>query len=380
MRKFLMMVLIIIAVITLAAGVMSINACKPQEKAKLSIICFKGYAEDEWVLPFEEKYNCDIEVTYVGAVDECFAKVKAAPDQYDIVSIDSGRVKLYYDAGLIQAVDTSKLENYGKVGEYFRTQGYAEVEPGKMFHVPMCWGDQDFVVNIETAGEDIKPFLTDIGDGKQTLSYDVLSDPLFKDRETIFDETTNVTNMSAIAAGVTPPFQMDDEGYAKMEEELTKWAGNCRAFTTGFDAEMQVLTSGDAEVILTGNNAIVAMALVDQGFGDKFMHFLPTEGTICWIDGWSLIKTSTGASVDLALKYMDYMIGDEGQVKLAKLVGFGIVNPAGASGYRDIIGNTTWWYSTSIDTFPVPLYVMVAEENPERRVKVWTDIKASLGK
>ncbi|MHB1376958.1 MAG: ABC transporter substrate-binding protein [Candidatus Humimicrobiaceae bacterium] len=380
MKKTGFIFLTVLVLITLVFGVVIVTGCKPKAKAKLSIACFKGYAEEDWVKPFEEKYNATVEITYFGSVDEGFAKIKGAPDQYNIVSIDSGRVKLYYDAGLIKDIDTAKIENYGKIGEYFRTQGYAELEKGKQFHVPICWGDQDFVVNMETAGEDIKPYLVDIGNGNQALSYNVLKDAKLANRETIFDETTNVTNMAAISAGIKTPFALDDNGYAKMQEELTKWAQNCRAFTTGLDSELQVLTSGDAEVILTGNNSLVAMALAEQNLGDKFKHFLPAEGTICWIDGWALTKSTTGESLDLALKYMDYMIGDEGQQKLAKLVGFGIVNPAGASGFTDVIGKTTWWYSTSIDNFPVPLYVMVAEENPEKRVKVWTDIKASLSK
>ena len=38
-----------------------------------------------------------------------------------------------------------------------------------------------------------------------------------------------------------------------------------------------------------------------------------------------------------------------------------------------------WWYSGSIDDLPVPLYVMVTEEDPERRVDTWNEIKAGLG-
>jgi len=49
---------------------------------------------------------------------------------------------MYYDAGLIQPIETSKLTNYNKVGKFFREHPYAEVEPGKKFHVPITWGTQ----------------------------------------------------------------------------------------------------------------------------------------------------------------------------------------------------------------------------------------------
>ena len=185
--------------------------------------------------------------------------------------------------------------------------------------------------------------------------------------------------MSAIAAGKVPPFQLDNSGYDAMVTELTEWATNCRNFTGGFDAEMQNLTNEDVMLLLTGNNALVAGSLVDQGFADKFTHYLPTEGTICWIDGWVITKPTEGQSLDLAMKYIDYMIGDQGQVELAEIVGFGVVNPAGASGYRPEVIARTWWYGTSIDDFPVPLYVMVTEEDPQKRVDTWNGIKASIG-
>ena len=379
MKKQITTVAVLVFCLILIISMSTFSSGCKESQGTLNIICFQGYAEDTWVKPFEEKYNCKVNITYIGTVDECFAKTKAAPDQYNIVSIDSGRVQMYYDAGIIQSVDTSKLESYGKIGEFFRNHPYAEVESGKKFHVPMCWGDQDFVVNTEKIGEEIKPYLVDLEGGKQALSYDIIKAAEFKDMVSIFDETTNVTNMSAIAAGKVPPFQLDASGYDAMVAELTEWAKNCRNFTGGFDAEMQNLTNEDVMFLLTGNNALVAGALVDQGFGDKFTHYLPAEGTICWINGWAITKPTNGESLDLAMKYIDYMIGDQGQVELAQIVGFGIVNPAGAAGYRPEVIARTWWYGTSIDDFPVPLHVMVTEEDPQKRVDTWNGIKASIG-
>ncbi len=391
MKRSLLLVLVLVISISIVLS-FSFAGCKtsaaeeaPAEEVSeevggtLSILCFQGYAEDDWVKPFEEKYNCKVEITYAGTVEEHFTKTKAAPDQYNIISNDSGRVQMYYDAGLIQAIDVSKLENYSKVGEYFRKHPYAEMEEGKKFHVPITWGDQDFIVNTAAVGDELEAYLTDVGDGKQTLSYEVMKAPEFEGLVTMFDEATNVTNMSAIAAGCTPPFTLDEDGYTAMIEELTAWAESCRTFTAGFDSEKSILTGEDAYVSITGNNGPQALGLVEEGVGDKFTHFLPTEGTIAWIDGWVITKPTEGASLDLALKYIDYMIGDEGQAKLAELVGFGIVNAGGSGGYTDVLKERLWWYSGSIDDLPVPLYVMVTEEDPERRVDTWNEIKAGLG-
>ena len=84
----------------------------------------------------------------------------------------------------------------------------------------------------------------------------------------------------------------------------------------------------------------------------NFTQFAMTEGTICWIDGWVITKPTTGKSLDLAYKYIDMMIGDQVQNELAKLIGFGIVNPAGGEGFSPVIKDSYLWYQ-DINEFPV---------------------------
>jgi len=356
-----------------------IPAMAAKEGGTLSILCFQGYAEDDWVKPFEEKYNCEVKITYIGTVEEAFTKTQVAPGQYNIVSNDSGRIQMYYDAGLIQAIDVSRLENYSKMGEFFRTHPYAEVEPGKRFHVPFCWGVQAFAVNVEDLGDQLTPYISGDLHGVKTLSYAVMKAPEFKDKVSMVDESTNVTNMAAIVAGYTPPFNLDEEGYAAMIEELTAWAQNCRTFTAGLDSVVSTLANEDSYINLVWGDPITMIQFEDMGIGDKFEAFLPTEGSINWIDGWVITKPTKGKSLDLALKYIDYMIGDEGQAKLAALVGYGVINIAGRVGYSDMVFKKTPWYTKPIEEFPITIYVMVAEEDPQRRVDTWNEIKAGLG-
>jgi putative spermidine/putrescine transport system substrate-binding protein/spermidine/putrescine transport system substrate-binding protein len=163
-RKSISVTFVVFTII-LICGLVFVAAKGERGKPTLSILCFQGYAEPAWVEPFEEKYNCEVNVTYAGTVEEHFTKTKAATDEYNIVSNDSGRVLMYYDAGLIQAIDTSKLSNYSKVGEYFREHPYAQVETGKKFHVPITWGDQDITINTSKISPgQLAPYLS--SDGK----------------------------------------------------------------------------------------------------------------------------------------------------------------------------------------------------------------------
>ncbi len=351
---------------------------KEAAKPTLSIICFQGYAEDGWVKPFEEKYNCEVKITYAGTVEEHFTKVKAAPSEYNIVSIDSGRVLLYKDAGLLQPIDTSKLGNYSKIGEYFREHPYGKMPDGSKLHVPIVWGTQTITINTGKVPADmLAKFLSKTKDGKhETVSLDILTAPESKGYTAFFDESSNVVSIAAIHLGIKTPFKFGSGDWDKVADRLYAWKQNARTFTTGMDSEFGVLTAEDAYILLGGNDALLNLRLEQAGVRDDFTQYAMTEGTICWIDGWALTKPTKGASLDLALKYMDYMIGDQGQKELAELVGFGIVNPAGASGFNPVILDSTFWYGEDIGKFPAPLYIMVPEEDPGARVELWNKVKA----
>jgi spermidine/putrescine transport system substrate-binding protein len=252
------------------------------------------------------------------------------------------------------------------------------LEPGKRFQIPICWGGQAFAVNVEALGAKLDPYVS-VKKGVKTLSYDAMKAPELKDLVAMVDETTNVTNMAAIAAGITDnPFDLDNREYTRMIKELTSWAKNCRAFTAGFDSVVSVMANEDAYINMVWGDPAVLQELANRGIGDKFAAMLPTEGTICWIDGWVITAPTEGASLELAHKYIDYMIGKQGQAQLAELVGYGIVNPEGSDGYSEMVFDKTPWYANPIGEFPVKLHIMVAEEDFQKRVDAWNDIKAGL--
>ncbi len=372
MKKAMLVILLVFIAVSLswAGGEKEGRAGK---KDVLSIICFQGYAEDAWVEPFEEKYNCEVKITYAGTVEEHFTKVKAAPEEYNIVSIDSGRVKMYYDAGLIQAIDTSKIANYNKIGEFFREHPYGQIVPGEKLHVPVVWGTQTITVNTDRIpANKLAPYV----DGR-TISLDVLTAPEFEGQTAFFDESANVVSIAAIHVGIDTPFTFEGNDWARVEAKLKEWKDNARTFTTGLDSEFGVLTGGDAYIVLGGNDALLNLRLEEAGIRDDFTQYAMTEGTITWIDGWVITTPTEGRSYELALAYMDYMIGAQGQKELAELVGFGIVNPEGAEGFNPVILDSTFWYGEDIGDFPAPLYVMVPEESPGKRVELWNKVKAS---
>jgi len=363
-----------IALAVAIAASLALAGCKAAEPAVMSLMAFAGYAEDAWVKPFEEANKCTVKINYSGQVDEMFNKVKSAPNEYNIVSIDPGRILWYKDAGLLQPIDVKKLTNYSKMGAFFREHPYNKLLGGGVsYHVPIVWGTQTITVN--TAKVPKAKLDKYVNWDKKTISYDIFTAPEFKGQTAFFDESTNVCGVSACELGIQDPFNFAEGDWQKVQDLLYKWKKNARTLTTGLDSEFSVLTSEDAFFVLGGNDALLNLKLEEAGVRKNFKQYAPDPGTICWIDGWVITKPTTGKSLDLAYKYIDMMIGDEVQNQLAKLIGYGIVNPAGSGGFSDVVKESCFWYQ-DIKSFPSKLYIMMPEENAAKRVELWTKVKA----
>ena len=325
----------------------------------LNVLCFQGYTEDAWVKPFEEATGIKVNVSYAGTVEEMFTKAAAGGVEYDVVSIDCGSVQRYYDSGLIDPIDQSQILNYDKLSGFFKDHDYKIIN-GEMYHVPMCWAAN---VAVYDKGE--------VGELPNTWS--VLWDPQFKDQVSITDESNNNVTMAAISLGFPDPYNLDDEQFAAVKDRLIEIARNCRTFTNGFDNEIQLLSTGETFISVSGYDSGLIMNLRDEHQMEVGRQ-MPEEGIYVWIDGWVMLKDA--ANPGAAHKWMDWMLSDESQKALAEMMQFGAVTPAAVDALDpDVVRLTSY---DNIDNIEVPVFVMKDAEDFDRRAELWNEVKASL--
>ena len=105
---------------------------------ELSLGCFEGYAEQEWIDEFEAKYDAKVNVKYVGSVDELFALTQASKgEDFDLISIDTSLFPRYHGAGLLKPYDKGQLSNFGNLMSAF--EDVKEVE--KIFRKQQLYKD-----------------------------------------------------------------------------------------------------------------------------------------------------------------------------------------------------------------------------------------------
>ena len=352
-KKIIAMAVLLVLMVSLFAG------CGSSAEKELNVLCFQGYAEQTWVKQFEQKYNVKVNVTYAGTVEEMFTKAKAGGGaQYDVVSIDCGSVKRYYDAKLIQPIDLSKIPNYEKLSKFFKDADYKVID-GKIYQIPLDWGANNAVYNKSKVGE-------------LPNTWSVLWDPKYKGQVSITDEGNNNVVMTAIALGFKDPYNLTDDQLKQVKEKLIELKRNCRTFTNGFDSEKNVLGTGETNISVSGYDSGLLVYMRDE-VKTEVGRLMPKEGIYVWIDGWVLMKNAKNPLN--GQRWMDFMLSDEAQKELAKFMGYGAVTPAAKDALDpDVIKLCSY---DNIDNIKVPIFIMKTPENIAAREALWNEVKAT---
>lgn len=353
---------IISVVLALTVSSMFLSACnnKPTSSGEkeINILCFQGYTETAWVTPFETEFDVKVNITYAGTVEEMFTKSKAGGTQYDVVSIDCGSIQRYYDSDLIQPIDKAKITNYSKMSQNFQDADYKMIN-GELYHIPMNWGANNIVYN--------KGKLPNL-----ESSWSVLWDPKYKGQVSVTDEANNNIVAVAIALGFPDPYNLTDDQFAQIKVKLIEIVKNCRTFSSGFDNEFQLLSTGETNASISGYDSGLIMKLRDEANMDVG-RLTPKEGIYAWIDGWVMLKGA--AHPETAQNWMNWMLSDASQTALAKAMSYGVVNPAAKVALdEDVVALCNY---DNIDNIKVPVFFLQTPEDFEKRVSLWNEAKAA---
>lgn len=357
-------------------GVFTVCNDGRQDEDVLHLFCFQGYAEPEWIEVFERTHNCTVRYTYTSTIEEMFYRTSQAPHAFDLVSIDQGRIPLYRDAGLLQPIDTDELTNYRRIRPFFKKRHSTggNDTASHVYHVPIVWGTQTLTVNTRRVPDSI--LNAHLSQDSLQLSLDILVDPRLKGHTAFFDEAANVFAIAAMHTGVSDPHHLTGTQWDTVQQRIREWAYNAATYTSGLSSEFNTITRGDVWVLLGGNDALLMQRLEEAGLRHLYAQYPVAEGTYCWIDGWSLLHTTSGREKELAYAYMDFMISEQGQRMLARHVGFGPVTESASTALPQATRQEAYWYVEPIEAFPGKLVIMSAEEDPVRRMTAWEAIKA----
>jgi putative spermidine/putrescine transport system substrate-binding protein/spermidine/putrescine transport system substrate-binding protein len=275
---------------------------------ELTMVIWEGYADPSFAAKFEEENDAKINATPMSSSDDAFGRLQAGGgSNFDLVSASNDVSQRLIDAGLVQPIDPSRLTNYGDLYEQFQMPSYI-TRDGELYGANFAWGPTLMLYNTEQVTA-------------EPTSWNALLDEQYAGKISTWNAPIQIAQY-ALLLDPKPedPYILDDEQLAQVKEILLRQKPLIRTYWNLGDELKQLFASG--EVIISDAWPYVGVGLKEQGL--PVAEVIPSEGVTGWSDSWML--TSGAQNVDLAYKWMDYMIGPDGQMGVLNNNNYAITN------------------------------------------------------
>lgn len=274
----------------------------------LTMIIWEGYSDAKYAEPFEQANDAKISATFAGSGDEMFAAMQGSGgSSYDLVSASSDLPQRLYDAGLLAEIDTTKLTNYGKLYEQFQKPPYITFDD-KLYGVNFAWGPT--IMLYDTEAIETAP-----------TSWTALMDEQYKGKISTWNYPIQIAQY-ALLLDPKPddPYELSDEQLARVKDLLIQQKPLVRKYWD-LGGEVAELFLNKEIVIADGWSWITLQVQAEEA---PVVEVTPSEGVTGWSDSWCISKNAK--NYDLALKWADWMIGDDGQLGITEVMNYSITN------------------------------------------------------
>jgi spermidine/putrescine transport system substrate-binding protein len=327
---------------------------EPAEPSTLTVLEWAYYEVPEMWVEFGEQYP-DVEVTFnFGASDpDIFAKTLAGSGE-DIMHLYTPYLQFYVDEGLVQPIDTSKMENWDKVAA-----GFAEscTVDGVVYCVPWDWGFTSILYRTDMIPEGVE-------------SWSALFDEAYAGHVSMWDDGPGAVTVASYALGLDER-DLTEEQLATIKQMWIDQRNLNLFYWTDEPSLETAMTSGEVWLAYAWNGAYYR--LLSAGVPVAYAN--PTEGRNSWIGQYAI--SATTENYDLALAFLDGKLGEQTATHLLVDYAYGHVVPDYFSVVEDanLIEALSLDDPTILDRTNFTLPISAAQR--DRFVQLWAEVKAA---
>ncbi len=347
-----------VALLTLA---LLVSACgggpagpAEQRNDSLTVLEWSGYEAETYWEPFAAAYP-DIQPQYAffGEDAEALSKAQSGFD-FDVVHPCGSWWGLYVEAGIVQPLDVTRLENFDELFPELAEKG---VINGQQYFIPWDWAYESITVRTDLVDE--------VPD-----SWADLWDPQYAGKVAIFDSGESTFMTAAYALGYDP-YNTTPEQQEEIKQKLIELKPNLLTYWVDYTEINQLLAAGDVAVgANTWNDAWAT--LNDEGYEVEYIN--PTEGRISYACGFGISANSE--NVDLAYAYIDALIDAQSNANMANDYYYGAANMNSIPLLDPALVEIFQFDDPSVlasTNFQQPL----TQEEREMMTTIWNEVKAS---
>ena len=234
---------------------------------ELIILDWSGYEDEGFFGAYIEKHGEGPTFSFFGEEEEAFNKLNSG-FKADISHPCSQSVSKWYDAGIIEPIDTSRIDRWSEVNQEMKE---AFMFDGEYYLLPADWGTTALT------------YRTDLVDEADMQSLSVFVNPKFEGRTSLPDNVDDVYALAFLAIGITDWTTATEEDLAAASTWLREAHKHVRTYWVDGAELQQLLASGEVQVAWAWNE--VPTALIAEGYEVR-ANRETVEGSSTWFCGY----------------------------------------------------------------------------------------------
>ena len=259
--------------------------------------------------PFEEKHpDLTVRIAARGDGAEVIAKLRSGFEA-DVVNLCVEEPESLVELGLIQPIDTSRIETWDTMFQSFRELDGVTVD-GETYLVPMVGGTTGILYDESELPEGV------------TSYGQLLTDEALAGRIAIEGDPLIAISIAALALGYENPLELDEAALQDVKQLLIDARGRIRSYTAGDADTINLFTSKE----IVGSTGYPGLATVLQDEGMPVVFTVAEEGQLSWVCGYAI--SSNAENLDAAYALINHYADPEIQRYQAEQFFYMVSNPA----------------------------------------------------
>jgi len=272
-------------------------------EGELNLIAWEGYAQPEWVKPFEKSTGCVVHSKYAGSSDEMVALMRQAGGQYDMVSASGDASLRLIRGGNVQEMNVALVPEWKNFIPQLQSPPHNTVN-GKHYGISLQWGPNTLLYSTKS----VQPAPT---------SWAAIYSPQYKGQVTVPNNPIQIADAALYlsktqpALGITDPYELTEAQLNAAVKLLKEQRPLIKKYWALASDEIELFKNGDVVV----GAAWPYQTNTLQADKVPVKDLIPVQGATGWADTWML---ATGAKhPNCAYKWVNWVSSPKVQAEQA---------------------------------------------------------------
>jgi len=274
------MVLFLVGVSACGSSSGTVSSSLPTSIGKgegaLNLVAWEGYAQPEWVKPFEARTGCVVHAKYAGSSDEMVTLMRQSGGEYDMVSASGDASLRLIRGGEVQPMNVALVPEWKNFISQLKSPPHNTVN-GVHYGISLQWGPNTLLYNTQL----VKPAPT---------SWAEIYSPKYKGLITVPNNPIQIADAALYLSktdpslGITDPYELTETQLNAAVALLKQQRPLIKKYWALASDEIELFKSGDA-VIGAAWPYQYSTLIADKA---PVQQIIPVQGATGWADTWML--------------------------------------------------------------------------------------------